>query len=112
MLSILEYVESAAFESLPIFCAQIPRSSLNKKTIPGWSEQVKPFRDKAMFWDQIWKSAGKPVNCELHNIKKRSRNLYHYKLRKVKKSEDFIRKHNLLNACLNGFVNHLKKSKK
>ena len=33
---------------------------------------------------------------------KRSRNLYHYHVRKIKKSEDIIKKNKLLDACLNG----------
>ena len=33
---------------------------------------------------------------------KRTRNLYHYEVRKVKKSEDLVKKNELLDACLNG----------
>ena len=50
----------------------------------------------------MWKSAGRPLNCQLHLIMKRSRNVYHYHVRKVKKSEEIIKKNKLLDACLNG----------
>ena len=33
---------------------------------------------------------------------KRTRNLYHYEVRKLKKSEDLVKKNELLDACLNG----------
>ena len=102
MISILNSVENAAFKSLPVSNAQMPHAKLKKTTIPGWSYYVKPFKEKAVFWNAVWKSAGKPLNCELHTIMKRTRNEYHYQIRKVKKYEDMIRKHKLLDACFNG----------
>ena len=45
---------------------------------------------------------GKPINSEIHRIMKRTRNLYHYEIRKLKKSEDLVKKNKLLDACLNG----------
>lgn len=77
----------------------------NRPNIPGWSDMVKPFRDDAIFWNSIWKSANKPINCELHNIMKRTRNLYHYKLRKCRRTSDTIKKSKLLDACFNGNAN-------
>ena len=50
--------------------------AFRKKALPGWSKEVKHFRDKALFWTQVWKSAGK------HNIMKRSSNTYNYHLKK------------------------------
>ena len=96
---ILSCIESAAFETLPI--VKQGQSKKEKNIHAGWSEEVKPFRDNAYFWSQIWKSAGKPQNCELHRIMKRTRNLYHYQYKKCKKSEEMIKRNKLLNACLN-----------
>ena len=45
------------------------------KVVPGWSDLVKPFCDDAKFWHAIWLSAGKPINTELHQIMKRSKNI-------------------------------------
>ena len=96
---ILNHVEQVALDSLPVVT---PSSSNKKKPKPGWSELVKPYRDTAHFWNQVWQSAGRPQNTVLHNIMKRSRNIYHYQYRKCRKSEDMIRKNKLLNACING----------
>ena len=52
-----------------------------------------------MFWAAIWKSAGKPLNTTLHQIMKRSRNLYHFQVKKVLKAQNEIKKSTLLN-CL------------
>ena len=58
---ILECVESAATEALPI--PPPPRTLPSKrKLVPGWKSEVKPFRDTAYFWHQVWVSAGKPMN--------------------------------------------------
>ena len=97
--SVLGTVQHVAEETLPVSGGG--RSGREKeKRVPGWKEEVEPFRDKTYFWSQIWKSCGRPVNCEVHKIMNRSRNIYHYQLKKIRKSEDMIRKNKLLNACL------------
>ena len=48
------------------------------------------------------KSAGRPLNNQLHNIMKTPRNKYNAEFKKCKKAEDTIKKSKLLDACLNG----------
>ena len=88
-----------AYESLPV--PKHPNQS-KKKPKPGWTEHVRPYRENSLFWHSIWKSAGRPMNTVLHQIMKKTRNLYHYQLKKVKKNEDIIKKNKLLDACVNG----------
>ena len=99
LLSTLEAVDNAAKDTLPT-----PKVSTQKKgkVVPGWKMEVKPFRDKASFWFSVWKSAGRPLNCELHNIMKRTKNIYHYQVKKCQKASNIIKRNNLLNSCLNG----------
>ena len=85
--NLLECVESAAKEALPV-----PQPPNIRKIVPGWKSEVKPFRDTAFFWHQVWVSAGKPLNTELHRIMKKTRNTYHFHYRKCKKSEEIIAK--------------------
>ena len=80
--------------------------------MPGWSDSVAPFRNNAHFWHNVWTSAGKPINCNLHNIMKRTRNLYLFQVRKIKRSENLIKKNKLLDACLNGNEDIFKEIKK
>ena len=96
-LEVLEIVQSVAENTLPTPAAT---SKANRSIRPGWLSEVKPFRDKAYFWYQVWKSAGKPINTQLHNIMKSTRNRYHFQYKKCKKSEDRIKKSKLLSACL------------
>jgi hypothetical protein len=99
--SLLECVEKSAAEALP---TPKPKSEspTKSKQVPGWTNSVKPFRDKAYFWYQVWISAGRPLNTELHRIMKKTKNIYHFQYRKCKKSEDIIIKSKLLDACING----------
>lgn len=89
----------------------IPHNSNSiKNHIPGWKDIVKPYKDSAAFWYSIWMSCGRPLNCEIHNIMKHSRNKYHYAIRKVRREESQIRKSKFLQDCLSGKVNDLLKN--
>ena len=108
ILNVLESVEKAAGDCL--HQATPPKDK--KVPVPGWSMSVKPFKDTAFFWHQVWRSAGKPINTELHRIMKNTRNIYHYHIRKCKKAENAIRRNKLLDACLNGNGEIFKEIKK
>ena len=99
ILGLLETIQGVAEDTL-----EYPHNSRNsnktKSVRPGWREDVKPFRDKAYFWHQIWRSCGSPLNTVLHNIMKKTRNQYHYQYKKCVKAEDKIRSSKLLSACL------------
>ena len=82
------------------------------KAIPGWEENIKPQRDSSLFWHAVWISAARPNNGVLHDIMKKTRNQYHYAVRKVKKLAEEIRARELLTASLGGDVNLLKEMKK
>ena len=98
---VLQSVEDAAAEALPT--PSEPRTLPSRtKVVPGWKTFVKPFRDNAFFWHQVWSSAGRPLNIELHKIMKKTRNVFHFQFRKCKKAEDLITKNTLLDACING----------
>ena len=100
IIDILECIEKTSFDCLPV-----PLPSKKKKSensIPGWSAEVAPYCELAHFWHQVWMSAGRPLNTDLHQTMKRSRNVYHYQVRKLKKSKDTIKRNKLLDACING----------
>ena len=87
----------------------IPMSSNSKPhhIIPGWSEFVAPYKDQAIFWKSVWMSAGRPLDNNLHQIMKRTRNKYHYAVRKIKRLEQEIQKSKFLQSCLDGDINDL-----
>ena len=69
-LTLLEKVQDAAEGCLPISKNSLKK--VRKKVRPGWNEEIKPFRDSAYFWHQIWVSCGRPINTEVHNIMKKT----------------------------------------
>ena len=84
-LAVLETVQMVAEVNLPTPVAK--GTARRKPAIPGWTSEVKPFKDSAFFWHQIWQSCGCPVNTEVHKIMKKTRNLYHFQFRKCKNAE-------------------------
>lgn len=102
VINLLEAIEEATSRN-------IPHAAPGKKSghIPGWKEEVKPFKDEAYFWFQLWVSAGKPENCELHQMMKKTRNVYHQILRKVKKADQAIRQDKFVNSILNGRTDNI-----
>ena len=89
-------------ESIKMIALKNVKNKKKSKIIPGWNDLVKPYKEDAIFWHAIWSSAGKPINNTLHNIMKRTRNIYHYHIRKCRRSADMVRKNKLMDACLNG----------
>ena len=98
MEEVLETVQEVAEGCLPC-----PKGGKEKvKAMPGWNESVKPLRETAYFWHQIWQSAGRPINTELHQIMKKTRNIFHMAAKKCRRAEEKIKKNKLLQACISG----------
>ena len=85
----------------------IPMSGGNKpskpecpieQAIPGWKEVVEPYKKDAVFWHGVWQSADRPRQGELKNLMTRTRNQYHYAVRRVKNMANSIRARRLLEA--------------
>ena len=62
-----------------------PSKIVRNNTVPGWNDQVRPFREDAKFRSAIWISLGRSLNCEFFNVMKHTKNLFHYAVRRVKK---------------------------
>ena len=76
----------------------IPRKKVGvRRGLPGWNEFVKPYREKALLWHEIWKSAGSPTQGHLAMIRRQTRAKYHWAVKFVKKNEDIIIKYNTAN---------------
>ena len=99
-MELLETMQGVAEENLPMPASGGATSNKEKKHIPGWTEAVKPFREEAYFWHQVWMSYGRPLNTEIHVMMKKTKNRYHYQYKKCRKAEDKIKRSKLLNFCL------------
>ena len=72
------------------------------KNIPGWRDHVQKQREDSIFWHSIWLSCGLPDTGVVHSIMARTRNVYHFALRRVKKLSEQIQASNLLDVSLTG----------
>ena len=105
-------LENACEAALPTANNGKKSSTKNPRKVAGWNDQVKELQKDAQFWFSIWCSAGKPLNTELHQYMKRTRNIFHYAVRKCRKSEEKIKSNKLLEACINNDKNIFEEIKK
>ncbi len=99
LCTIIENIKTSAESSIPMSKQRCQRK--NKVPISRWNEEVQPFKENAKFWHSIWESAGRPINTVLHGIMKKTRNVYHYQIRKNKKIVEILKRNRLLDACIN-----------
>ena len=69
LTSLLNSVEDVAKECIP-YSGGNPHLTKKKPLLAKWNDEVRPFKDKALFWHAVWQSAGKPINTQLHGIMK------------------------------------------
>ena len=103
MLDILCSVVESSHSVLPMAGgskARQNKSGLSPGNVPGWEESVEPLREDAKFWHATWVSAGKPHHGDLHTAMARSRNFYHYGVRKARRHADLVKAKKLFEASL------------
>ena len=100
MTDILATIEDGARKNMP--CR---KGNHKRTTIPNWKDEIEPYRENAHFWNAIWISAGKPLNCQLHTIMKKTRNRYHLLIRKKQRLLDRIKRDEMIDACLRNDTN-------
>ena len=103
MLDILCSVVESSHSVVPLAGGSRSGSSssgLATGCVPGCNEEVDPFRQDAKFWHAVWVSSGKPNTGDLHVAMARSRNLYHYAVRKARRQADLFKAKKLLEASL------------
>ena len=60
----------------------------------------------------MWKESGKPLNCQLHSVMKRTKAQYHYSIRRCKNAVHEIRNDKLVEALTSGDTDLFKEVKK
>ena len=89
IMSILSNISEILIE-----CANlaIPSKKIKNKSncIPGWNEFVRPYRETAIFWHDIWKSLGRKPDNHLASVRRLTRAKYHWAIKQVKANTDNI----------------------
>jgi Reverse transcriptase (RNA-dependent DNA polymerase) len=81
--------------------AAFPHASrYGRKATHGWSEFVKPYRSKSIFWHKIWLDCGRPKTGVIADLMRCTRASYHYAICHVKKNEQEIVRQRFVEAVL------------
>ena len=108
-MDIIEAVESAAVECLPVVGGDGKGTSL---VVPGWNDYVKPFSEENKFWYSVWVSAGKPSQGALFSLMKRSKLQYKHAIRRLKRANQKIQNDKFLQSIIEGGSNIFAEIKK
>ena len=79
-----------------------PKVSPPRRHIPRWNADVKPLRDDALFWHQVWKDAGSPATGALAGIMRNTRAQYHRSVKEHKRNAEYYRNSMIANAIEKG----------
>ena len=89
LMSLIESIELATFACIPIKVLN-DNNRKNSNFVAGWNDYVKDYRNKSIFWHNIWKDCGRPVEGFVANIRKNTRRDYHDAIKYVRSSENVI----------------------
>ena len=109
VVDVLTSVVEASHSAIPL--TKKARAKGSSPSIPGWKQQVEPFRQDAMFWHSIWLSLNKPNSGQLFRLMQWTRNKYHYSVRKLKKQSENILAKKLVEASENSEIDLLNEMK-
>ena len=108
VLDILCNVVESSHTKLPLAGGRRAVPGRSGGNIPGWNENVEQFRQDALFWHSVWISAKRPNTGDLHTMMARSRNQYHYVVRRAKLDCNLAKAKKLFEASVKGDIDLLK----
>ena len=79
--------------------------------IPGWVEEVEPFRQESKYWHYAWLAEGRPSTGWLYSTMVRKRTQFHYAVRRLKRKAALIKAKRLFQASIEGDIKLLKEMK-
>ena len=83
VLDCLSAVIESSHATIPMVGGRLNSARSDNGCMPGWKDEVSEFRNNAKFWHSLWISCGKPTTGNVFEIMKRTKNQYHYSIRRV-----------------------------
>ena len=111
MLDLLTAVIETSHLTMPEFGGCWVGDKRPGVSIPGWSTQVKPFRDDSVYWGDLWKASGRQTTGWVHENYKEARRQYHYAVLRARHDRQQHQAEQLLAAAMQGDVQLLKEMK-
>ena len=94
---IVDVCLTSAVETIPVTGS---KGRISTRHVPGWTEYVEPQRCTSKFWHDLWADCGRPKIGVVADIMRRTRAMYHYALRSVRKIEADVVKERFASAVL------------
>ena len=82
----------------------VPFPNVVENCLAGWSEEVKPIREKSLLWSKIWHEAGCPSTGVLFQLKKHAKARYKYAVRRLRRKQDQLRSRKMAEAFLSVII--------
>lgn len=70
------------------------------KRLAGWSDHVKPFKERSIFWHDIWIDNGKPREGIVANLMRKARADYRKAVKYIKRNQDILSADRMANALI------------
>ena len=80
-------------------------------SVPGWSKEVKPYKDASLYWGNLRKSSGRPNRGWAHGRYTDARRQYHHAILRVRRQCEQHQAEELLTAAMEGDVHLLRAMK-
>ena len=100
MLDILTAIIESSHLSLPMYGGCRVGENRPGVNVPGWSREVKPYRDDSIYWGDLWKSAGRPNAGWVHERYGEARRQYHHAVLRVRRKREKHQAEELLVAAI------------
>ena len=84
MLDLLTAVIEATHVTLPTYGGCWVGNKRPGVSIPGWARDVKPYKEDSLYWGNMWRTSGRPINGWIPDSYKEARRQYHYAISRAK----------------------------
>ena len=113
VVDLLESLVQSCYTTLPLYGGKWVGGANARKgmPVPGWLENVEPYREESYYWGNVWKKERRPSTGWLHDLYIKKRAQYHYALRRAQAARDRYCAEGLLAAALQGDTALLKEMK-
>ena len=98
LLKLIESIELASFACIPI--KHFNKSKKKTKLMIGWNRYIEEYRNKSIFWHNIWKDCGQPAEGYVADIRRTTRKNYHEAIIAVKQNDNIILRDQITNTLL------------
>ena len=77
--------------------SHVSKSTSLSRGIPGLSQLIRPYKEKALFWHGLWIMNGRPQHGVVADMRRHTQALYHKAIKRVKAMESSLRYSNMAN---------------